>query len=55
MEHLNLSQGNFLVDEVNVDLDVLRVMMVDRISGHIDSANIITIHDSRRSNGGVEL
>jgi hypothetical protein len=55
MELPNLSQSNPLADEVNVDLDVLRATMVDRISGHIDSANIITVHDGRTSNGRVEL
>jgi hypothetical protein len=29
--------------------------MVDRISSHIDSANIVAIHDGRRSNRCVEL
>jgi hypothetical protein len=55
MEHLNLSQSNLVTDEVNVDLDVLRAMMVDRTSCHIDSANIVTVHDGRRGNGRVEL
>jgi hypothetical protein len=55
MEHPNLSQSNLVTDKVNVDLDVLRVMMVDRISGHIDNANIVTVHDGRRGNGRVEL
>ena len=55
MEHPNLSQGNLVTDEVNVGLDVLRATMVDRISDHIDGANIVTVHDGRRSNGRVEL
>ena len=28
---------------------------MDRISGHIDDANIVTVHDGRRGNGHVEL
>ena len=55
IQHPNQSQGNLVVDEVNVDVDVLRATMVDRISGHIDGANIVTVHDGRRSNGRVEL
>jgi hypothetical protein len=55
MEHLNLSQGNLVVDEVNVNLYVLHAITVDRISSHIDNANIIAVHDSRRSNRCVEL
>jgi len=55
MEHPNLSQGNLVADEVNVGLDVLRETMVDMISSHIDSANIVAVHDGRRSNRCVEL
>ena len=29
--------------------------MVDRISGHIDGVNIVTVYDGRRGNGRVEL
>jgi len=54
-QHPDLSQGNLVADEVNVDLDVLRATMVDRISGHIDGVNIVTVHDGRRGNGRVEL
>ena len=55
MEHPNLSQGNLVTDEVNVGLDVLRATMVDMISSHIDSPNIVAVHDGRRSNRCVEL
>jgi hypothetical protein len=44
MEHPNLSQSNLVADKVNVDLNVLCAMMVDRISGHIDGANIVAVH-----------
>ena len=50
MEHPNLSQSNLVADEVNVDLDVLRATMVDRISG---LRRIVTVHDG--GNGRVEL
>jgi hypothetical protein len=55
MEDLNLSQGNLVVDEVNVNLDVLHATMVDKITSHIDNANIVTVHDGRRSNTCMEL
>lgn len=45
MEHPNISQGNLVADKVNVNLDVLHATMVDWISGHIDGANIATVHD----------
>ena len=55
MEHPNLSQGNLVADEVNVNLDVLRATMEDMISSHIDSPNIVAVHDGRRSNRCMEL
>jgi hypothetical protein len=55
MEHPNLSQSNLVTDKVNVNLDVLHATMVDKISGHIDSAKIVTVHDVHRGNGHVEL
>jgi len=33
------------MDEVNVDLDMLRATVVDRISSHVDCANIVTVDD----------
>jgi hypothetical protein len=51
MEHPTLSQGNLVADEVNDDLDVLRATMVDRISGHIGGANIVT----RDNNCSIEF
>jgi hypothetical protein len=39
----HVPQGDLLVYEVDVDLDVLRVLVVDRISGHVDDANIVAV------------
>ena len=55
MKDPNLSQGHLFADEVNVDLDMLRATMMDRVGGHIDRADVVTINKRRRSNGDVEL
>ena len=55
MEDPNLSQGHLFADEVNVDLDMLRATMMDRVGGHVDRADVVTINKRRRSNGDMEL
>jgi hypothetical protein len=55
MEHPNLSQSNLLTDEVNVDLNILRAAMMDRVGGHVDSTDIVAVDDRRRRIGCMEL
>jgi hypothetical protein len=55
MEHPNLSQSNLLVDKVDVDLNMLRATMMDRVSGHVDSADIVTVNNCRRRDGCMKL
>jgi hypothetical protein len=43
MEHPDLSQSNLLTDEVNVDLNVLRATMTDRVGGHVDNIDIVAV------------
>jgi hypothetical protein len=45
MKYPNLSQGHLLTYEVEVDLNVLHALMVDRVCCHIDSAHIVIIGD----------
>jgi len=55
MENPNVTKGHLFADEVNVDLDMLRATMMDRVGGHVDRADVVTINKRRRSNGDVEL
>jgi hypothetical protein len=55
MEHPDLSQGNLLTDEVNVNLNMLHATMMDRVSGHVDSTDIVAVDDHRRRDGCMEL
>jgi hypothetical protein len=36
MENSNLTKGHLFADEVNVDLDVLRSLVVDGVGRHVD-------------------
>jgi hypothetical protein len=42
MKNTNLAQSHFLADEVNVNLNVLRSSMVNRISSHVNNTDIVT-------------
>ena len=55
MKNPNLSQGDLLTDEVNVNLTVLRATMMNGVGCHVDSADIVAVDNRRRSNGNMEL
>ena len=55
MKNPNLSQGDLLTDEVNINLNVLRATMMNGVGCHVDSADIVAVDNHRRSNGDVEL
>ena len=43
MENPELSQSDLLADEVDVNLDMLRAAVVDRVGSHVDGAHIVTV------------
>ena len=45
MKNPNLSQGDLLTDEVNVNLNVLRATMMNGVGCHVDSADIVAVGD----------
>ena len=53
MKNPNLSQGDLLTDEVNVNLNVLRATMMNGVGCHVDSADIVAVDNRRRSNGNI--
>ena len=55
MEHPDLSQSNFVTNEVNIYLDVLRATMMNWISSHVDGADVVAVDDRRRRDGRMEL
>jgi hypothetical protein len=44
MENPNFTKGHLFADEVNVDLDVLRMLVVDGVGRHVDGADIVLHH-----------
>jgi hypothetical protein len=51
MENSNLTKGHLFADEVNVNLDVLRSLVVDGVGCHVDGADIV----AEDSSGGGQL
>jgi hypothetical protein len=41
MENPNLTEGDTLPNKVEINLNVLRALMLDRIGGEVDSTNIV--------------
>jgi len=55
MQDLNFSQGHLLANKMNINLDVLRPTMVDQISSHIYSTNIVTVDNGSFGERKVKL
>ena len=55
MKNTKITNQDSLPDEVQVNLNVLGTLM-DKVGGHIDDADVITIYQrSSTKGGGVEL
>jgi hypothetical protein len=55
VEDTHLSEGDFLVDKVNVDLYMLHSSVMNEIRCHVDNAHIITVNDCRRTKRLIKL
>jgi len=53
MEDTNLPQSNLLADEVDVNLDVLRATMMNRIDYHVDCTNVVAIDNGHQRNQDI--
>ena len=55
MKDTKITNGNPLPDEVEVNLNMLGALMLNRIGGHVDGADVVTIHQCGLAEGGVQL
>ena len=55
MKNPSLSQSHLLVDKVNVNLDVLRSSMMNRVRCHINNTDIVTIGERSLREGYMKL
>jgi hypothetical protein len=43
VEDTNIPDGNTLVDKVKINLNMLGVLMLNRVGGEVDSANVVAV------------
>ena len=55
MEDPNLSQSHLLTNEVDIDLNMFRAMVMDRIGCHVNCTNIVTIDNGSRGDRKYEV
>jgi hypothetical protein len=55
MQHVEIANGNTLADEVEVNLNMLRALMLNRVGGHVDGADVVTIYQSCMVKGSTKL
>ena len=55
MENPNLTEGHLFADEVNVDLNVLRSLVVDGVGCHVDGADVVAEDNGGGGQPEVEL
>jgi hypothetical protein len=55
MEHPDLTERHLFAYKMDVNLNVLRTAVLNRIAGHVDGANVVTEDNRSRAQGPVEL
>jgi hypothetical protein len=55
MKNPNLTERHLFVHKMDVNLDMLRTTMLNRVGGHVDNTDIITKNDGRSTEGAMKL
>ena len=55
MEYLNIADGDSVAHEVQVDLHMLRLLMLDGVGGEIHGADIVAVDERALGERAVEL
>jgi hypothetical protein len=55
VENANITGGDTLVDEVKVDLHVLRALMLHEVGGEVDCADIVAVDEGEALEGALEF
>jgi hypothetical protein len=55
MKNMEVPDNNTLTDEVKVDLNMLRALVLDRVDGEIDVADIVVVDNRAPSEEAVKL
>ena len=55
MQNTKITNGDSLPDEVKINLNVLGSLMLYRVGGHVDSTNVVAIHQCGASERCMQL
>jgi hypothetical protein len=55
MQHSNITDGNSLLEEVKINLNMLSTLTLDWIGGHVDCTDIVAIYQCGAPGGGGGL
>lgn len=55
MKNPNLTERHLLTNKMDVNLDVLRATMLNRVGGHVDSTHIVAEDDVRGAERTLKL
>ena len=55
MKDMNITSGNPLANEVEVDLDVLGALMLNGVGGHVHRADVVTIDQDGSTERSVKF
>jgi hypothetical protein len=46
VQDADITDGNTFLDEVDVDLDMLRTLVLNEVDGEVDDADVVTVDKS---------
>jgi hypothetical protein len=55
MQSANFPNGNLVMDEVEINLDMLRVLMLNGVGRQVDNTDIVTVDRCVVGERGVQL
>ena len=55
MQDTHITEGDALSNEVEINLDMLRTLMLNRVRGEINRTNIVTIDNGSRGDRKYEV
>ena len=55
MKNSKITNGNPLPNEVEINLNMLGSLMLNRVGGHVDGADVVTIHQCGTAKGSTKL
>jgi hypothetical protein len=54
-KNTNFTEGHALANKVKINLNMFGALMLDRVGGHVDSTDVITINQGCAAQGDMEF